>query len=70
MSMTVTLLALAACLVLFAVANLLSRRPTKPGQPGLVPWTAVQFIAALGVILMLAHLVSLMTGIPFAGRLG
>jgi hypothetical protein len=33
-----------------------------------VPYTAIQVVAVLVIILMLAHLVSLLTGQPLKGR--
>jgi hypothetical protein len=34
-----------------------------------VPYTAIQVVAVLVIIVMLAHLVSLLTGQPLQGRL-
>jgi len=68
MSLAVTLVVLALAGAVFGFANWRSRRPRAPGEVSLVPWTAVQFLAAVAVLLMLAHLVTLMTGRPFAGR--
>ena len=46
------------------------QRRARPGHPPLVPWGGVQFLAVLAAVLMAAHLVSLLTGSPLAGRLG
>lgn len=68
MSLAATIAALAAGGALFAAANYMSRRPVEPGNPSLVPWTALQFIGLVIVILMLAHLATLLTGTPLQGR--
>ncbi|MEX0697334.1 MAG: hypothetical protein WEB85_05740 [Dongiaceae bacterium] len=68
MSLAVTLVVLALAAAVFALANWRSRRPRPPGEVSLVPWTGVQFLAAVAIVLMLAHLVTLATGRPFAGR--
>ncbi|MFQ5955733.1 MAG: hypothetical protein ACE5JZ_11780 [Kiloniellales bacterium] len=68
MSLTATLSVLATAAAVFVVANLRSRRPAEPGTPRLIPYGAIQFVALVTMVLMLAHLVSLLTGQPFTGR--
>jgi hypothetical protein len=68
MSLELTLAVLLAALVAAALANWRERRPRDFGRPSLVPYTAIQVIAVLVIILMLAHLVSLITGQPLKGR--
>lgn len=70
MDLTPTLLVLLAAFGLAGLANWLERRPRPLGKPALVPYTAIQMVAAVVVILMLAHLVSLLSGQPLVGRLG
>jgi hypothetical protein len=70
MSLQLTLAVLFAALAVAALANWRERRPRDVGRPPLVPYTAIQMIAVLVVILMLAHLVSLLTGHPLRGRRG
>ena len=70
MSLSVTLSVLGAAVVLFAFANYRSRRPRGPGELPLVPYGAIQFVALVAVVLMLAHLFALLTGHPLEGRLG
>ena len=70
MSLIATLSVLAAAAAVFVLANLGARRPAAPGDPHLIPYGAIQFVALMTMVLMLAHLVSLLTGRPFAGRLG
>ncbi|MAG97575.1 MAG: hypothetical protein QF797_13400 [Alphaproteobacteria bacterium] len=68
MTLTLTLIVLACGLALAGFANFMSRRPPPPGQVRLMPYTGLQFVGLLVVILMLAHLVSLLTGTPLEGR--
>jgi hypothetical protein len=68
MSLELTLAVLFAALAVAALANWRERRPRDFGRPPLVPYTVIQVIAVLVVILMLAHLVSLLTGQPLRGR--
>jgi hypothetical protein len=63
-----TLAVLIAALAIAALANWRERRPRDFGRPPLVPYTAIQAIAVLVAILMLAHVVSLLTGQPLRGR--
>ena len=68
MSLTITIVVLAVATVAFAVVTVLARRPAIPGQVRLVPLGLVQFVALLVMILMAAHLVSLLTGTPLTSR--
>jgi hypothetical protein len=68
MSLELTLAVLFAALAVAALANWRERRPRDLGRAPLVPYTAIQMVAVLVVILMLAHLVSLLTGQPLRGR--
>lgn len=70
MGLGLTLAILIAAAALGVLANLLERRPRELGHPPLVPYTAIQMVAVVVAVLMLAHLVSLLSGQPFAGRLG
>jgi uncharacterized membrane protein YidH (DUF202 family) len=69
MSLTVTLIVLAVCLAVLGIAQIRERRRYEPGRISLIPWVPLQFVAMLGVIVALAHLVTLLTGEPLAGRL-
>lgn len=66
----VTLMILAAAAALAVFANWQERRPREVGEPALVPWIWVQIVAVVVAILMLAHLVSLLTGTPLKSRFG
>ena len=70
MSLGVTLVILVAAAVVFGLATYKARQPYEPGRPPYVPYLVVQFMAVLAIILMAGHLVSLLTGKPFTGRLG
>ena len=69
MSLELTLAILLGALATAALANWRERRPRELGRPPLVPYTAIQVVAVLVIIVMLAHLVSLLTGQPLQGRL-
>jgi hypothetical protein len=68
MSLTVTLIILAICVAVLGIAQIRERRRYEPGRITLIPWVPLQFVAMMGIILMLAHLVSLLTGEPLTGR--
>jgi uncharacterized membrane protein YidH (DUF202 family) len=68
MSLGLTLVLLLAALAIAAYANWRERRPRDLGRPPLVPYTAIQVIAVVAIIIMLAHLVSLLTGQPLKSR--
>ena len=70
MSLGVTLVILVAAAIVFALATYKARQPYEPGRPPFVPYLVVQFVAVLAIILMAGHLVTLLTGKPFTGRLG
>ena len=68
LSLTATLIILAACIAVLVAGQIRERRRYKPGRISLIPWVPLQFIAMLGVMLMLAHVISLVSGKPFIGR--
>jgi hypothetical protein len=51
-----------------ALANWQMRRPFERRWLPVVPWLGVQFLAVAVALIMLAHLVSLLTGQPFGRR--
>ncbi len=63
---TLGLLALGAAVFVYATVR--ARRPREIGTVRLIPYGAIQFLALLVVILMLAHLYTLVTGVPLEGR--
>lgn len=68
MTLTVTLSVLAAAALLFAFSSWRARRPVDPGRPRLIPMGALQFVSLLVAILMIAHLISLLTGHTLTSR--
>jgi hypothetical protein len=68
MSLELTVAILFGALATAALANWRERRPRALGRPPLVPAAAIQAVAIVVAILMLAHLVSLLTGHPLKGR--
>lgn len=68
MTLDLTVAILLGALAIAALANWRERRPRELGRPPLLPATAIQAIAIVVAIVMLAHLVSLLTGHPLKGR--
>jgi hypothetical protein len=60
-----TVAALAIAFGFAALANWQMRRPFERRWLPVVPWLGVQFLAVAVALVMLAHLVSLLTGHPF-----
>jgi hypothetical protein len=70
MSLTVTIAIIVVAALVFGLATYKARQPYEPGRPPTVPYLVIQFVAVLAIILMAGHLVTLLTGKPFTGRLG
>lgn len=70
MTLTWTLLLLMTSIGLVALSWWGQRRPRESFDAPLIPWTTLQVGAVIVFILAAAHLVSLLTGQPFKGRLG
>lgn len=68
--MAATLAALGFAAILFAFAGWRARRPREVGELRYIPWTGVQCVAVVIAIVALAHLITLLTGKPFVGRMG
>jgi multisubunit Na+/H+ antiporter MnhE subunit len=64
-SLTATIASLVVALAVAAFANWQMRRPFDKRFLPVVPWLAVQFLAAVIVLIMAAHLISLLTGKSF-----
>ena len=65
-----TLSICAAALAVGIFANWQLRRPFHQRVLQMVPWMGVQFLMLVVVIVMAAHLVSLVTGHDFQSRYG
>lgn len=70
MGLTVTITVLLIAVGIAGLANWLERRPRELGEPPLVSYTAIQIAAVVVAILMVAHLVSLVTGARLESRFG
>lgn len=70
MDLTATLAGLAAAVALAGLSIALDRRPYEPGRPWRFPSKLVLALALLAILALSAHLLSLVTGRPFAGRTG
>lgn len=68
MSLAVTLLLLLAALSLIAFANWRERQERPLGRAPLISYPALQMIGVVLAVLLIAHLVSLLTGTPLRGR--
>ncbi len=60
-----TVATLVVALGFAALANWQMRRPFERRWLPVVPWLGVQFLAVAVALIMIAHLVSLLTGHPF-----
>jgi hypothetical protein len=60
----------ALALVLGGVANWQLRRPAHSRLWPAVPWLGVMFLAALALLVLGAHLISLLSGHPFGKNVG
>lgn len=70
LDLPVTAAILAATLVLLVVIRLIERKPLPLGEVRLLPLNFLTLVLGLVAILMLAHLISLLTGQPLLGRGG
>jgi hypothetical protein len=60
-----TIASLVAAFAVAALANWQMRRPFNRRWLPVVPWLGVQFVAVAVLLVMAAHLISLLTGHPF-----
>ncbi|MEM7041452.1 MAG: hypothetical protein AAF543_01445 [Pseudomonadota bacterium] len=68
MSLTVTLALLAASVIVVAFANWSERQDRPLGKTPLVSYPVLQMVGIVVAVLLIAHLVSLLTGQPLRGR--
>ena len=66
--MALTLAGLAAAVILFLLATYMGRRPKADDELRWIPYSGVQFVAILIIVLAGAHLVTLLTGQQLIGR--
>ena len=69
LSLNVTVIVLVVAFVAFGLANYMSRTPIERRRMSGLPYGMIQFVAVVAAVLMLAHLVTLITGEPLKGRL-
>lgn len=72
MDLTGTLIGLVVSAAVFGWANWRQRREKdrEPGDVSLIPFTLIQMASVVAVVVMAGHLISLLTGVPFRGRMG
>ncbi|GAB4141340.1 MAG: hypothetical protein Tsb0016_08890 [Sphingomonadales bacterium] len=70
MDMTTTLIIMAVAAMVLTLTIILERRGWSQARVRLVPLAPVQFLAVLVLLVMAGHVISLVTGTPFEGRLG
>lgn len=68
MSLVLTLVLLAAALAVVGLANWRERQPRQLNKTPLFSYPLIQMVGVVVVILMVAHLVSLLTGQQLHGR--
>ncbi len=68
MSLVVTLTLLSAAVALVVFANWRERRKRPLGETSLVSYPVLQMIGIVLAVLLIAHLVSILTGEPLRGR--
>ena len=68
MGLSTTLFLLAAAAAVFVVALYQHRRQRELGHVSLLPYGGIQFAALVLAVLMVAHLISLLSGTPLIGR--
>jgi len=66
--LTATLLFFFGSAAVFLFALWRERQPKEDGVPRWIPYTGIQFVALLAMVLAGAHLVTLWTGTPLIGR--
>lgn len=70
MGFTLTLLAMVLTVVAILLVWRGMRRPWQPGCVPFVPLEWVQFLLVVLLLMFAGHLVTLLSGRPFLGRLG
>ena len=64
MTVTQTLILLAAALAAVVFCGWRGARPSMPGKVRMIPWRFMMLLAAFGVVLCLIHLASIGRGAP------
>jgi hypothetical protein len=70
LSLTTTLAVVVLMFAVFGFANWRARQPAEPLKVRMINYHVVQMVCIVVILLMAAHLVSLITGRPFTGQQG
>lgn len=70
MGLTATLVGIGAAFALAGLCIVIERRPYIPGRPWRFPSKLVLALSLLAILALGAHLMTLLTGRPFSGRMG
>jgi uncharacterized membrane protein YidH (DUF202 family) len=70
MDLSSTLIGLVISAAVFGWANWQQRREREPSDVSLIPFTLIQMVGVVAIVVMAGHLISLLTGVPFRGRMG
>jgi len=68
LSLPVTLTILVLTGAMFAFANWRARQPAEPLKVRMINYHVVQIVCVVVVLLMVAHLVTLLSGQPLSGK--
>ena len=68
MNLTVTLIIVGLTVALFAFAAWRARQPAQPLKVRMVNYHVVQIVCIVVILVMGAHLITLLTGGPVTGR--
>jgi hypothetical protein len=70
LNLPVTIAIVMLTLGMFAFANWRGRQPSQPLKVRMVNYHVIQIVCVVVLLLLLAHLMSLLTGQTFRGRRG
>ena len=70
MSLELTLAILAPFVVLLVYSAYMDHRPGELGKVRLIPYKGLMFLSLMFIVVLLAHVVSLVSGSPVPGRAG
>ena len=65
-----TVIGIAVAAIIAGVALWLDNRPYRPGRIWRIPYRAIGFLAIVAACVLAGHLVTILTGEPFRGRMG
>ena len=68
LSLTATLAIAVMCFAVFGFANWRARQPAEPLKVRMINYHVVQMVCIVVILLMAAHLVTILTGKPVTGQ--